>query len=81
MFKIFLTIIRFFFLLVSSNTRNNFIENAILKKENEILKRKQKKKLKLKLFDRLLYARGVDKVHPVLKICFGSYFSLLFSVV
>ncbi|MBC8185883.1 transposase [candidate division KSB1 bacterium] len=56
MFKLILTIVRFFFLLISSKNRNIVIENAILKKENEILKRRKKQKLKFKFFDRLFYA-------------------------
>ena len=61
MFKIFLTIIRIFFLFVSSKNRNVIIENAILKKENEILKRRKKQKFRFKFFDRLFYA-GIFKL-------------------
>jgi hypothetical protein len=65
MFKIFLTIVRFLFIFVSSKNKNIIIENATFKKENEILKRQEHKKLKFKFFDRLFYARVIAILYPM----------------
>ena len=56
MFNFILTILRVIFSLFSTKHMDIVIANAILKKENEILKRKKKKKLKFRFSDRLFYA-------------------------
>ena len=44
------------FLAFFSETNKQPVENAILKKENEILKWKKKDRIKFRFFDRLFYA-------------------------
>ena len=56
MFNFILLMMRAVFLLLSVKQINIAVENAILKKENEILKRKKKDRIKFKFFDRLFYA-------------------------
>jgi hypothetical protein len=56
MFNFILTIFRVIFLLFSARNIDIVIANAILQKENEILKRKRKDRLKFRFFDRLFYA-------------------------
>jgi len=56
MFNFIVTIFRAIFLLFSARHMDIVIKNAILKKENEILKRKKKERIKFKFFDRLFYA-------------------------
>ena len=56
MFKFILMIIRTILMLFSKRHRDIIVENAILKKENEILKRKKKEKIKFLFFNRLFYA-------------------------
>ena len=56
MFNFILTIFRIMFLLFSARNMDIVLANAIMKKENEILKRKIKDRLKFKFFDRLFYA-------------------------
>jgi len=56
MFNFIVTILRVIFLLFSARNIDIVITNALLKKENEILKRKRKHKLKFRFFDRLFYA-------------------------
>ena len=56
MFNLILLIMRSIFFLFSSRQLDILIENAILKKENEILKRKKNDRLKFRFFDRLFYS-------------------------
>ena len=56
MFKFVLAILRIIILLFSAKRMNIVIANAILKKENEILKRKRTDRIKFRFFDRLFYA-------------------------
>ncbi len=42
--------------MISLGQKDIIVENAILKKENEILKRKKKDRIKFRFFDRLFYA-------------------------
>ena len=56
MFNFILTIFRIMFLLFSARNMDIVLANAIMKKENEILKRKRKDRLNSKFFDRLFYA-------------------------
>jgi len=56
MFKFIVAIFRVIFLLCSGRKMNIIIENAILNKEIEILKRKNKERIKFRFFDRLFYA-------------------------
>ena len=56
MFNFIVTIFRVIFLLFSARNEDIVITNVILKKENEILKRKRKDRLKFRFFDRLFYA-------------------------
>jgi len=56
MFNFIVTIFRVVFLLFSSRHMDIVLKNAILKKDNEILKRKKKERIKFKFFDRLFYA-------------------------
>ena len=55
MFHITVAILRAIFLLFTVSARDIIIENVILKKENKILKRKNKKRIKFGFFDRLFY--------------------------
>ena len=55
LFKFILIIIRAVFLLYPTRQMEMVVENAILKKENEILKRKKKDRIKFRFFDRLFY--------------------------
>jgi hypothetical protein len=48
--------VRAVFLLFSARKIEVVVENAILQKENEILKRKKKDRLKFRFFDRLFYS-------------------------
>ncbi len=50
MFDFLLMIIRIVFVFIPKNKKDIIIENIILKKENEILKRKKKERMKFKLF-------------------------------
>ena len=56
LFNFILLIMRAIFFLFPSRQLNILVENAILKKENEILKRKKKGRLKFRYFDKLFYA-------------------------
>jgi len=56
MFNFILLIMRWIFFLFPSKQLDILVENAILKKENEILKRKKKSRLKFMFFDRLFCA-------------------------
>jgi len=56
MFNFILLIMRSIFFLFPSNQRDILVENSILKKENEILKRKKKSRIKFRFIDRLFYA-------------------------
>ena len=56
MFNFILLIIRGVFFLFPSKQLDMIVENAILKKENDILKRKKKIRIKFRFFDRLFYA-------------------------
>ncbi len=56
LFDFILLIMRAVFFLISSGQKDIIVENTILKKENEILKRKKKDRIKFKFFDRLFYA-------------------------
>jgi len=56
MFNFFLLIMRSIFFLFPSRQLDMIVENAILKKENDILKRKKKIRIKFRFFDRLFYA-------------------------
>ena len=56
MFSFIFHLIKIFFSLVFPNNRNIIIQNIILWKENEILKRKLKKRIRLKFIDKLFYA-------------------------
>ena len=56
MFNFIVTIFRVVFLLFSARQMDIVLKNALLKKENEILKRKNKERIKFRLFDRLFYA-------------------------
>jgi hypothetical protein len=56
MFNFILTIFRVIFLFFSARNIDIVIANAILQKENEILKRKRKDRLKFRFFDRLFYS-------------------------
>ncbi len=58
MFDFLLMIIRIVFVFIPKNKKDIIIENIILKKENEILKRKKKVRIKFKFSDRIFYARG-----------------------
>lgn len=56
MFNFLLMIIRIVFIFIPKHKKDIIIENIILKKENEILKRKNKKRIKFKFSDRVFYA-------------------------
>ena len=56
MFNIILLVMRWIFFLFPTGQLKILVENAILKKENEILKRKKKDRLKFRFFDRLFYS-------------------------
>ena len=56
MFNFILLIMKAVFFLFSTAHMDMIIENSILKKENEILKRKKKGRIKFVFFDRLFYA-------------------------
>ncbi len=56
MFNFVFHLIRIFFSLFFPNNSNIIIQNIILWKENEILKRKQKKRIGFKFFDKFFYA-------------------------
>jgi len=56
MFKFIVAIFRVILLVFSVRHMDIVIKNAILKKENEILKRKKTERIKFKFFDRLFYA-------------------------
>lgn len=53
-FNFILLIMKINFFFVSSR-QDIIVENAILKKENEILKRKKRGRIKFRFFDRLFY--------------------------
>ena len=55
MFNFIVAIFRVIFMLFSARKMNIIIENTILKKENEILKRNNKKRISFLFFDRLFY--------------------------
>ncbi len=55
MFDFLLMIIRIIFIFIPKNKKDIIIENIILKKENEILKRKKKERIKFKFSDRVFY--------------------------
>lgn len=55
MFNFILLIMRAILLLYPAWQMDMVVENAILKKENEILKRKKKKRIKFNFSDRLFY--------------------------
>ena len=55
MFNFIVAIFRVIFMLFSVRKMNIIIENVILKKENEILKRNYKKRIRFLFFDRLFY--------------------------
>ena len=56
MFNFILLIMRWIVFLFPSKQLDILVENAILKKENEILKREKKDRLKFRFIDRLFYA-------------------------
>ena len=56
MFNFILLIMRAVFFLMSARQMEIIVENSILKKENEILKRKKKDRIKFRFSDRLFYA-------------------------
>ncbi len=56
MFDFLLMIIRIVFVFIPKNKKDIIIENIVLKKENEILKRKKKERIKFKFSDRIFYA-------------------------
>ena len=56
MFNLILLIMRAIFFLFPSRQLDMIVENAILKKENEILKRKKKGRIKFRFLDRLFYS-------------------------
>ncbi len=56
MFNFLLMIIRIVFVFIPKNKKDIIIENIILRKENEILKRKKKERIKFKFSDRVFYA-------------------------
>jgi len=56
LFNFILLIMRAIFFLFPSRQLNILVENAILKKENEILKRKKKGRIKFRFYDRFFYA-------------------------
>ena len=56
MFNFISAILRVIFIPFSTKRIDLVIANAILKKENEILKRKRRERLKLGFFDKLFYA-------------------------
>ena len=56
MLDIILLIMQAVFFLFPSRQLNILVENAILKKENEILKRKKKGRIKFRFYDRLFYS-------------------------
>jgi len=56
MFNFIVAIFRAVFLLFSARQMDIVIKNVILIKENEILKRKKKERIKFRFCDRLFYA-------------------------
>ena len=56
MFNFILLIIQAVFFLIPTAQMDIIVENLILKKENEILKRKKKGRIKFRLLDRLFYS-------------------------
>ena len=56
MFNLILLIIRVVFFLIPTKQMDMIIENSILKKEDEILKRKKKGRIKFRFLDRLFYS-------------------------
>ncbi len=55
MFYLILFLVRILFILISGKKKNIILEIMILKKENEILKRKNKKRIKFRFVDKLFY--------------------------
>ena len=66
MFNFIFHLIRIFFSLFFPNNRNIIIQNIILSKENEILKRKLKKRIRFKFIDKLFYAL-INRVSNTIK--------------
>ena len=56
MFNFIFHLFRIFFSLFFSDNKNIIIQNIVLWKENEILKRKLKKRVRFKFFDKVFYA-------------------------
>ena len=56
MFNFILAILRVIFLFLSPKRMDIVMSNAILKKENDILKRQRRERLKFRFFDKLFYA-------------------------
>jgi len=56
MFNFILLIMRTVFFLIASRQKDMIVENAVLKKENDILKRKKKGRIRFRFFDRLFYS-------------------------
>ncbi len=56
MFHFIVLLIKAVFFLISSKNRDVIIENLILRKELGILKRKNRKRIKLRFKDRLFYS-------------------------
>ncbi len=55
MFHMIVSILRVLFSMFTGRMRDILIENVILKKENRILKRKNKKRIQFRFSDRLFY--------------------------
>ncbi len=55
MFNFIFIIIRFVFSLISKKNKDIIVENMVLKKENQILKRKKRERIKFRFFDRIFY--------------------------
>ena len=56
MFNFIVAILRVIFKMCSERKLNIILENGILKKENEIIKRRNIKRIKFYFFDRLFYS-------------------------
>ena len=66
MFNFIIMIIKIVLSLISKKKKDIIIENMVLKKENQILKRKKKERIKFKFSDKIYYA-AFNKLSKIVK--------------